>query len=937
MADQDGRKKKDEKKEETPSSAEGGPKDDEDMDFDAREEGELPASVGANRRASTSSTSSQDSVVSITTINEMLSAPKQSLEVNDKTDTEVGTILPRNLDNKCQANNAQGTQIGTSKLLDPTVDLVAPASTVRKFTKKFEGDQSVPLTSDTMMQNGTKLLEEFGKSEPLIYTANSSCDRGLKVPEQYSSGKIPTITVTTTYTDGTLGQSTGLFGSSNTIPPCDRTKLIPPERDQRGYPITAQQVKPLVYKVNCVCDLDHTDIMDKNDHAKEPPVQITMSSEWPKPSTSNEHVWTSLPVEQNSISNEVVQGKVTVVSSTDQGDNVMKTTSDDTLTCLHIKINTGESGAKKPISATARKVAKPSHGTKPTRCPFLKDPKPKKGARPITAFFDKKHVQTVSSADSSITLCPSGSTKSFLSAATGLSYNSHEYLSDSTVTDTILKAKPSVITTTSNIDQRADHMNNSGLDKMDTLDKIELPITHSQSDPTLGLNLTDRQNIANLQALANDTCITDKSSSQSEQNDINDPLPPRSHRARKRKRLRKSSSSVTRISSSSSNDSVALPDIQPPNIRSITMNNTTPCDSLLQPEMDADQAEDYEQVLKKDIVVPQEAADTFRKTRGALVAEAKGQVRSSHLKAMSQADRIPRWALGLEQAPAYVPVNPDLQKEYCDLIREQAKERMQLIADGLAKKAQYFKNLAEAGMKSIRHLYGKDNKKGFKDCKDLLKALATKDKVLTRKAVQKVEVQTGEEPVSDDEIIKNHLAPITQGVKRTEKPLVFRPRDQGKKPPAPPKVNEGAGTSTGGETPSGAAAAGATNQFRGRPKSPVFNKKRGGKRWRSPQGHSRDGSPSDSRSPMPKKLSPGSPNAGKQRGNGKKFQGKKQNFWEGRPRRGQQMTSRRREDQRPREDRWRAREEETLERILRETLEQWRREDRQRRNRQKEE
>ncbi len=142
-------------------------------------------------------------------------------------------------------------------------------------------------------------------------------------------------------------------------------------------------------------------------------------------------------------------------------------------------------------------------------------------------------------------------------------------------------------------------------------------------------------------------------------------------------------------------------------------------------------------MLKKDIVVPQEAADTFRKTRGALVTEAKGQVRSSHLKAMSQAECIPRWALGLEQAPAYFPVNSDLQKEYCNLVREQAKERMLLIAGGLAKKAQYFKNLAEAGMKFIHHLYGKDNKKCFKECKELLKALATIDKVQSMKAVQK--------------------------------------------------------------------------------------------------------------------------------------------------------------------------------------------------------
>ena len=94
--------------------------------------------------------------------------------------------------------------------------------------------------------------------------------------------------------------------------------------------------------------------------------------------------------------------------------------------------------------------------------------------------------------------------------------------------------------------------------------------------------------------------------------------------------------SVTWISSSSSNNSVTLPDITAPSVRTITRNKSILCDSMLQHDNDDDLAEDYKKVLKKDIEVPQQAADTFRKTRGALVAEAKGQVRSSHLRAMSK-------------------------------------------------------------------------------------------------------------------------------------------------------------------------------------------------------------------------------------------------------------------------------------------------------------
>ena len=73
---------------------------------------------------------------------------------------------------------------------------------------------------------------------------------------------------------------------------------------------------------------------------------------------------------------------------------------------------------------------------------------------------------------------------------------------------------------------------------------------------------------------------------------------------------------------------------------------------MLQPDKKNDQAEDYEKVLKKDIGVPQKVADTFRKTRGGLVAQAKGQVRSSHLRAMSQTKLHPMLGLALGTHPS---------------------------------------------------------------------------------------------------------------------------------------------------------------------------------------------------------------------------------------------------------------------------------------------
>ena len=70
---------------------------------------------------------------------------------------------------------------------------------------------------------------------------------------------------------------------------------------------------------------------------------------------------------------------------------------------------------------------------------------------------------------------------------------------------------------------------------------------------------------------------------------------------------------------------------------------------------------------------------------------------------MSRAERIPKWALGLEPSPAYMPNNRDLYRMMCKMIQHQAKERMSLLAEGLDAKSRYFRNIAEAGLKSIEH------------------------------------------------------------------------------------------------------------------------------------------------------------------------------------------------------------------------------------------
>ena len=90
--------------------------------------------------------------------------------------------------------------------------------------------------------------------------------------------------------------------------------------------------------------------------------------------------------------------------------------------------------------------------------------------------------------------------------------------------------------------------------------------------------------------------------------------------------------------------------------------------------------------------------------------------------------------MGLEAAPAYAPTNREMQEEFVDIIRRQARERMNLMARYLEAKASYFKNIAQAGLKGIKHLYG-DARKDYEDCKVLLKALASKDKIQVRRCI----------------------------------------------------------------------------------------------------------------------------------------------------------------------------------------------------------
>ncbi len=656
---------------------------------------------------------------------------------------------------------------------------------------------------------------------------------------------------------------------------------------------------------------------------------------WPKGTPSNEGAWDDLPVEQKSsekldkIRENPVEKSTCVDPTTLSAPKTL-----DPVTQLHVP--NCAAGNKVPPVSTLGKQGKQSFIKGGASSRAGSNPKLGNGKVPannIANYFQRKIIvpKATTSADSTVTLCPNGSNISFASKVSGKNYNSEEYLSNSTVTHTIITSPKSK--SKSNLDE-------SNLDKLDDFD---LPVT--KSCPNLGNDSALPSTLENLRALEDPSVdVNDGLPS------INPPCPRLRQKPKKRKRRKMNDGGPN--SSSSSDDAITS------NI--ITLGNSDdpvtiddPCSVSLQDNGDGELTEEgIKEILDRNIVVPQAAADSFRRTRGAMVAEAKGQVRSKHLRAMSEANRLPRWALGLESAPAYAPTNRELHEEFVEMVRRQARERMNLLARHLEAKAKYFKNIAQAGLKGIKHLYG-DDKKEYEDCKALLKALASKDKIQVRKNVQKIEVAVGKDPVPEDEIVRELLAPQTQQDNQTSRPLAFRTKvakgkAEGKNQPTSPRdadlresrstasvASAGEGTSTGGVTPFGANAVGAKGGWRDQQKG----KKRGPDTYRKyPRGNSGRRWASRSRSPSPKRRSPGTPDRRQSRKDWKKG-GRKDNqpkdrrqpkenqdFQEGRPSTSRRSPGRLGRGQRPQEQRRHPQEEMFLQAIQR-ALDEMARED----------
>ncbi len=917
------------------------PKDDpsEEKMEDDNEEGEIPGEESSekkksDRRHSTSSTSSAEVAVSMTSVNCTGTSSKQLLDdVPEETrHFSQKSVLPsvgNEPENSGKNSNVTSLIPEARRDHDVIFHVTFGEETTLKNTLA-SAEKCVGKCDIAPHRSKIKATPMEKHIAPLVYEAPSMCDKGITIPDLYRIGKVPEIRVSGT--DGQLEDERDTLTST----PKDEKLLSAP-----SVVLCPNETLPLKYKVVCVCDSDSdgtdcssaSDMLSKQNFAIPSDKELLDPNCWPRGTPSNEGAWDDLPVEQKSSE-----------KLANESDNpVGESTCVDSMTLSALKTLDPVTQLRIPNRAAGNKVPPVPTMGKQGKQPVAKGgassrsgPKLGNGKAPannIANYFQRKIVapKATTSADSTVTLCPEKSNISFASKVSGKCYNSDEYLSNSTVTHTIISSP------------KSRSKLNLGESTLDKLDDFDLPVT--RSCPNISNDSALPSTLENLRALEDSTVDGDEALPS-----ISVPLPRLRQKPKKRKRRRMNDGGPN--SSSSSDDAI------PSNTNSLGNNNDPvtiddPHSVYLQENGEGDLTEEgIKEILDRNIVVPQSAADSFRRTRGAMVAEAKGQVRSKHLRAMSEANRLPRWALGLESAPAYAPSSREMHEEFVEMVRRQARERMNLMARHLEAKAKYFKNIAQAGLKGIKHLYGND-KKDYDDCRSLLKALASKDKIQVRKNVQKTEVAVGKDPVSEDEIVRELLAPQVQQDNQTSRPLAFRSKPakgktEGKNQPTSPRdadlresrstasvASAGEGTSTGGVTPFGANAVGAKGGWRDQQKG----KKRGPDTYkRYPRGNSGRRWASRSRSPPPKRRSPGTPDQRKSRKDWKK-DGRKDNqpkdrrqpkenqdFQEGRPSTSRRSPGRLGRGQRPQEQRRHPQEEMFLQAIQR-ALDEMARED----------
>ena len=178
-----------------------------------------------------------------------------------------------------------------------------------------------------------------------------------------------------------------------------------------------------------------------------------------------------------------------------------------------------------------------------------------KNTRSMDSFFKKSSSVTNESSSSTATLVPQNSNLTLFSKIQGRNYNAEDYISNGTVTHTILNSNSTIIGNSMDKLDSLDDFNTDGKcpKKIKTLHR-DISLTCSESSPAIlktgNLNDTqDMENLEHLAALELDNSIPLPTIA----------LPPRSTRERRRQRRRKSGSTYT-ISSDSDEHITPTPD-----------------------------------------------------------------------------------------------------------------------------------------------------------------------------------------------------------------------------------------------------------------------------------------------------------------------------------------------------------------------------------------
>ncbi len=222
------------------------------------------------------------------------------------------------------------------------------------------------------------------------------------------------------------------------------------------------------------------------------------------------------------------------------------------------------------------------------------------------------------------------------------------------------------------------------------------------------------------------------------------------------------------------------------------------------------------QTLATEIDIPTKANPSYRRAKWYLQTEGKLQTRATFLRSLASRGIVPRFALGMKNAPTFIPNSEEFAKKYLKHLQEQGEATLRFLAEALDEMAVEYGDDAKGYLVSVEHFY-KEDAEGFDSCKNLLAAACHRDRANVRRNLKRSESKDQYRNFELQDIIDHLLDPnaetYTPDDTSFDAPLTYHPpsqkskdrdgdsaADQGKesesKPPkkTPRKKNDG-GTS----------------------------------------------------------------------------------------------------------------------------------------------